>query len=172
MNTLPRDIQYAILIQLDWPELGQICATNKAFHELCSNELYWRSKYLSDFGEPYTGSEFAKEGYFNRYLQKVKEELYQTIYDRIDEEEKERFPKLFERYFGNFCTKIGSNLEYYEDLQVKFFSETKIEMSKHNSYDSTWSGQLAAYADNRMEIANFIENKMNKIVTAKRSLTK
>lgn len=171
MDLLPNDLKYYILVQLGWQELGRICTTNKTFNSLGTNELYWRLKYYSDFNEPYVDSKPAKDGYFNQYrylyLQKVKDDLYQLIYHKIDQDDKERFPKLFETYFGDFCTNIGRNMDYYKELQVKFFTETNINMSKYHSCDSTWSGKLAAYAHNRIDIADFIKGAINQIITNK-----
>ena len=127
MDLLPNDLKYAILVQLDWFELGQICVANKVFHQLGSNELYWKSKYLFDFGEPYMELTPAKAGYFNQYryvyLQKVKDDLYQFIYNKIDEGDKKRFPKLFEKHLGDFDQKLVADINCFKNLLFEFFHD-------------------------------------------------
>lgn len=179
MELLPSDLKYAILVRLEWPETRNICASNKTFHTLCSNDLYWRLKYLFDFGNPYRELQPAKEGYFNqyryRYLQKVKEDMYLFMYQKIDEKDKERFPDLFAEYYTNFCTEIGPDVKYYYRMNDKFFYETQIKMSQHPSLEVSSPGsvenmiqQLTAYCLNAQEIAAFITTPIQKIINNQR----
>ena len=181
MDFLPNDLRYAILIQLDWQELGRICATNKTFHSLGSNELFWRLKYWFDFGEPYVELKPAKGGYFEQYryqcLQKVKEDMYQFMYQRIDEEHKERFPRLFEEHYADFCTEIGPDVEYYYRKNDKFFTETQIKMYRHPSVDTSSTvsitnlvQKLKAHLTNMQNIAAFITIPIKKIISDKKMI--
>lgn len=64
---LPRDMQLELLIQVDLPELQNICISNKQFRQLCQEEQFWELKVRKDFPNRPKGDLTWKENYIKAY---------------------------------------------------------------------------------------------------------
>ena len=68
---LPNDMLINILMNLTYPEIKNLCRTNKQMNYVCGNEYFWEQKYRQDFGKDKSlGSESWNDNYKIRYVEK------------------------------------------------------------------------------------------------------
>lgn len=49
MNYLPYELQFKILLELEYPEINQLCQTNKSYYYFCKDDYLWQQLMLRDF---------------------------------------------------------------------------------------------------------------------------
>lgn len=79
--TLPRDLLFSILNELDDDAFADLCATSRFFRDICQDQQYWKLRYIQRFG-------VSKRNYIDEYRLKTKRTsaLDEFPVDNIDED--------------------------------------------------------------------------------------
>ena len=65
--TLPRDIQFELMINMDPPELMKLCTSDKQLNQLCSDERFWQQLVVRRFGQVSLINNSWRETFINAY---------------------------------------------------------------------------------------------------------
>lgn len=85
MNTLPPDVAtYDLALNLDLPDLKQLCQSNRFIFQLCQSDNFWYKKTLKDFGFlPNENNESWQQIYMSEY-EKCIDKHFNYVKDKLD----------------------------------------------------------------------------------------
>lgn len=79
------EIDQVILLNLDYPSLNRVCQSNRYLNTLCMDDLFWKEKFIHDFGQLSWKSNDSNHKYYKVFYDKyiiVKSDI-QTFVDRL-----------------------------------------------------------------------------------------
>jgi hypothetical protein len=115
-----KDVDRAVLLELDDYDLASICKTNKYFKLLCSEELLWKTKTLKRFG-PHLGDITQIQKYMEKYNYKTWKSYYISLIDFLEK-----------KYLGYFLVLLIEEADEELTKNKKIFLEYVETILKRN----------------------------------------